>query len=206
MQKFVILSAILTMFALTGCSSSKEDKASPTFDEVLQTRRSIRAYDATKKVSKEEVREVIAAALEAPSWINFEPSKYYVAISEDKLAAVKEMVGERNKNSVANAPVLIVSTYEQGKSGFMHDGQPLNEIGESWGAYDNGLSNAFLILKARAMGFDTLIMGWRDSDALRQLLSIPSNETVMAVIALGYRAENPRRPERRSVDEVTRFF
>ena len=206
MQKFVILSAILTMFALTGCSGSKEDKASPTFDEVLQTRRSIRAYDATKKVSQEEVREVIAAALEAPSWINFEPSKYYVAISEDKLAAVKEMVGERNKISVANAPVLIVSTYEQGKSGFMHDGHQLNEIGEGWGAYDNGLSNAFLILKARSMGFDTLIMGMRDADALRQLFGIPSNETVMAVIALGYRAEEPQRPERRSVDEVTRFF
>ena len=206
MQKFVILSAILSMFALAGCSSSKEDKASLTFDEVLQTRRSIRAYDATKKVSQEEVREVIAAALEAPSWINFEPSKYYVAISEDKLAAVKEMVGERNKISVANAPVLIVSTYEQGKSGFMHDGHQLNEIGEGWGAYDNGLSNAFLILKARSMGFDTLIMGMRDADALRQLFGIPSNETVMAVIALGYRAEEPQRPERRSVDEVTRFF
>jgi len=206
MQKFVILSAILTMFALAGCSGSKEDKASPTFDEVLQTRRSIRAYDATKKISKEEVREVIAAALEAPSWINFEPSKYYVAISEDKLAAVKELVGERNKRNVANAPVLIVSTYEQGKSGFMPDGQQLNEIGDGWGAYDNGLSNAFLILKARAMGFDTLIMGMRDADALRQLFGIPSNETVMAVIALGYRAEKSRRPERRSVDEVTRFF
>jgi nitroreductase len=206
MQKFFILSAFLTMLALAGCSGSKEDKESPTFDEVIQTRRSIRAYDATKKITKEEVREVIAAALEAPSWINFEPSKYYVAISEDKLAAVKELVGERNKRNVANAPVLIVSTYEQGKSGFMPDGQQLNEIGNGWGAYDNGLSNAFLILKARAMGFDTLIMGMRDADALRQLFGIPSNETVMAVIALGYRAENPRRPERRSVDEVTRFF
>jgi nitroreductase len=56
------------------------------------------------------------------------------------------------------------------------------------------------------MGFDTLIMGMRDADALRQLFDIPSNETVMAVIALGYRSEEPRRPERRSVDEVTKFF
>ena len=206
MNKSIVFCAVLALLALTGCSGSKEEKSSVSFDEVLQSRRSIRAYDATKKISEEEVREVIAAALEAPSWINFEPSKYYVAISEEKLDAVKELIGERNKNNVANAPVLIVSTFEQGKSGFMPDGQQLNEIGDGWGAYDNGLSNAFLIMKARAMGFDTLIMGMRDADALRQLFDIPSNETVMAVIALGYRAEEPRRPERRSVDEVTKFF
>lgn len=46
--------------------------------------------------------------------------------------------------------------------------------------------NCYLILKARAMGFDTLIMGMRDADALRSLFSIPEDEAVMAVIAIGY--------------------
>jgi len=206
MNKSIVFCAVLALLALTGCSGSKEEKSSVSFDEVLQSRRSIRAYDATKKISEEEVREVIAAALEAPSWINFEPSKYYVAISEEKLDAVKELIGERNKNNVANAPVLIVSTFEQGKSGFMPDGQQLNEIGDGWGAYDNGLSNCYLILKARAMGFDTLIMGMRDADELRKLLDIPENETIMAVISLGYRAGEPNRPERRPLDDIVKFF
>jgi len=68
------------------------------------------------------------------------------------------------------------------------------------------LSNCYLILKARAMGFDTLIMGMRDADALRSLFSIPEDEAVMAVIALGYRDGEPRQPGHRSLDDIVRFF
>ena len=101
--------------------------------------------------------------------------------------------------------VLIVSTFEKGKSGFF-DGKALNEIGEGWGAYDNGLSNCYLIMQARAMGFDTLIMGMRDSDGLRKEFNIPAEETVMAVIALGYRSGEPKQPGHRPFDEVVKFF
>ena len=127
-----------------------------------------------------------------------------VFISEGKLAAVQDMVGG-NKERIKNAPVLIVSTFERGKSGFFQ-GNQTNEVGDGWGAYDNGLSNCYLILKARAMGFDTLIMGMREADKLRELFTIPENETIMAVIALGYRAEEPNRPERKNLDEMVKFF
>jgi nitroreductase len=101
--------------------------------------------------------------------------------------------------------VLIVSTFERGKSGFFQ-GNATNEVGEGWGAYDNGLSNCYLILKARAMGFDTLIMGMRESDKLRALFNIPENETVMAVIALGYRKNQPIQPRHRPLDDVVKFY
>ena len=150
------------------------------------------------------MRELLTAVQEAPSWANQQPTKYYVVISEDKLTAVQDMVGA-NKDRIKDAPVLIVSTFERGKSGFFQ-GEQTNEVGDGWGAYDNGLSNCYLILKARAMGFDTLIMGMRDADALRSLLAIPEEETVMAVISLGYRAEEPNRPERRPLEEIVKFF
>jgi nitroreductase len=56
------------------------------------------------------------------------------------------------------------------------------------------------------MGFDTLIMGMRDADKLREQFSIPESETIMAVISLGYRAETPNRPERKNLDDVVKFF
>lgn len=83
---------------------------------------------------------------------------------------------------------------------------PLREVGDGWGAHDNGLSDAYLVLKARAMGFDTLIMGMREADKLRELFSIPEDETVMAVIALGYRAAEPRQPMHKDLDEMVEFF
>ena len=174
------------------------------FKELISARRSVRSYDATKTISEAEVRELLLATMDSPSWANQEPTKYYVAIGEEKRAALLDMVGG-NKERVKDAPVLIVSTFEKGKSGFFR-GEPANEIGDGWGAYDNGLSNAYLILKARAMGFDTLIMGMRFSDRIRAEFNIPEEEEIMAVIALGYRAEEPSRPARRDLDEVARFF
>lgn len=201
MKRLIVLTALAALFILPGYS---QEKKSPSFDEVLTTRRSIRNYDATKKISEAEVRELLKAAQEAPSWANQQPTKYYVAISPEKLAAVQEMVGG-NKDRIKNAPVLIVSTFERGKSGFFGN-TPTNEVGDGWGAYDNGLSNCYLVLKARAMGFDTLIMGMREADKLRELFTIPENESVMAVIALGYRAGEPRKPNHRPLDEIVKFF
>ena len=197
----MVLTALAALFVLPSCS---QEKKSPSFDEVLTTRRSIRSYDATKKISEAEVRELLTATQEAPSWANQQPTKYYVAISPEKVSAVQDMVGG-NKDRIKNAPVLIVSTFERGKSGFF-GGTPTNEVGDGWGAYDNGLSNCYLVLKARAMGFDTLIMGMREGDKLRQLFNIPENEAVMAVIALGYRDGEPRQPIHKKLDDIAKFY
>lgn len=211
MNKTLLVFAAIALLVCGGCTNkeqSADDSAKSTsatsFDEVLTTRRSVRSYDATKKISEAELRDLFKATQEAPSWANQQPTKYYVATSEEKVKAVQELVGA-NKERIAGAPVLIVSTFEKGKSGFFQGNQS-NEVGDGWGAYDNGLSNCYLIMKARAMGFDTLIMGMRDADALRELFSIPSNETIMAVISLGYRAEEPKRPERRPLEEVVKFY
>ena len=208
MNRNYVFGAFMALLSLSSCyngnSNGNATSANPSFDDVITSRRSVRKYDASKKISEAEVRDLIKAVQDAPSWANQQPTKYYVAISPEKLAAVQDLVGG-NKERIKDAPVLIVSTYERGKSGFFQ-GEQSNEVGDGWGAYDNGLSNCYLILKARAMGFDTLIMGMRDADKLRELFSIPENETVMAVISLGYRAEEPNRPERKDLDEILKFF
>ena len=201
MKKLFVLTALAVLSVLP---TAAQEMKSPSFDEVLTSRRSIRSYDATKTISEAEVRTLMAAVQEAPSWANQQPTKYYVAMSPEKLAAVKDLIGG-NKRNVKDAPVLIVSTFERGKSGFFQ-GNPANEVGDGWGAYDNGLSNCYLILQARAMGFDTLIMGMRDADKLRQLFNIPENEAVMAVIALGYRAAQPVQPRHRPFDDIVKFY
>ena len=207
MKQLFFLAAIMAAFMTTACTEQQtvNEPTEPSFSEVMKTRRSIRNYDASKTISQEEVRTLLAEVQEAPSWANQQPSRYYVAMTPEKADAVRELIGEGNKKNTAGASVFIVATFERGKSGFFR-GTPANEIGDGWGAYDCGLSNAYLVLQARAMGFDTLIMGMRDSEGLSSLFGIPETETVMAVIALGYRAEEPNRPERKNLDEVVRFY
>lgn len=205
MKKTILFSAIAFVLSLSSCTQTPPaENNEVSFDQVIKTRRSVRSYDATKSISQDEVRELLLATQESPSWANMQPTRYYVAITPEKVEAVSNLVG-MNKERIAGAPVLIVSTYVRGKSGFFRE-QAIDAVGDGWGAYDNGLSNAYLILKARAMGFDTLIMGMRDADGLRSLLGIPDDECIMAVISLGYRAGEPTRPERISPDEMTKFF
>ncbi len=203
MKQFLVI--LMAAAAVLSCKSNPQP-AVVSFDDVVATRRSIRQFEAGRTISEAEIRTLIATAQEAPSWTNSQPSRYYVALSPDKADAVREVIGEWNRENTEGAPVFIVSTYVKNTSGFRRDGEPANEVGNGWGAYDNGLSDAHLILKARSMGFDTLIMGGRDADALRTLFNIPEEETVMAVIALGYRAVDPERPARKSLDEILTIF
>lgn len=203
----LIAAAAAALMLLPGCGSGNKEASAPAqpFDDIVATRRSVRDYKAGTTITAAQVRELIACAIEAPSWANSQTTRYYVALDPDKVAAVKELVGAGNARNTANAPVMIVSTFVKGQSGFGR-GNQANEIGDGWGAYDNGVSNAYFILKAREQGFDTLIMGMRDSDGLRKLFNIPDTEQVMAVISLGYRASDPNRPARKAMDDIVKFF
>ena len=176
------------------------------FNELLEKRRSVRLFAEGTEVSDDAIKEIIEAALMAPSWKNSETGRYYVVKSPEMLAKVKEeCLPGFNARSSANAPVLIVTCFEKGISGFGADGA-VNELGDKWGAYDLGLQNQNLVMKASELGYDTLIMGIRDEKSLRELLAIPASQDVVAVIALGKRVQDPKAPVRKSLDEVLKLF
>lgn len=174
--------------------------------ESAETRRSIRAYKS-RPVEREKVEEIICFLQNAPSWKNSQTGRYYIIMSPDKVSQVKEKcLPDFNRNNCKDAPVLIVTAFEKAHSGFDKDKNPVNEIGDKWGAYDLGLQNQLLMLKARKLGLDTLIMGIRDGEALRSELDIPDSQEVVAVISLGYRDINPDKPKRKDISEIARFF
>ena len=94
---------------------------------------------------------------------------------------------------------------EKGVSGF-NGAEPVNELGNEWGAYDLGLQNMLLCLKARELGLDTLIMGIRDGEAIRAAAQIPDTQAVFAVIALGYRDQDPSARPRKAGEEVVAYL
>ena len=177
------------------------------FIELLESRRSIRTYKPDTKVSEETIKEIIKAAQQAPSWKNSQTARYYAVITSEMLARVKEeCLPLFNQKNSQNAPVLIVTAFEKDRAGFDVEGIAVNELGNEWGAYDLGLQNENLVLRARELGLDTLIMGIRDEKALREILDIPDSQQVVSVIALGYRDVEPVKPKRKEIDEVLRVY
>ncbi len=175
------------------------------FQHLIESRRSVRKY-ADKEVPRELVEEIIKAAQEAPSWKNQQTSKYYCVLSKEKREAVRtSCFPSFNEQRSINA-VLIVTAFEKDNVGFDDNGQPINELGNGWGCYDLGMQNMLFLLKAKELGLDTLVMGIRDADKLRAALDIPADEEIGAVLALGYADEEPKRPRRREIDDIAKFY
>lgn len=173
---------------------------------VLESRRSIRAYEAGKQVTEEQIKEIVTAASLAPSWKNSQTARYYCVRTPElveKFAA--ECLPPFNAERTANA-ALVVTTFVANRAGFSREGTADNECGNGWGFYDLGLQNENFLLKARELGLGTLVMGIRDADQIRAFLDIPEGETIVSVIALGYAAESPDRPERKTPDQILRFY
>ena len=174
------------------------------FQELITARRSVRKYNAA--VSHDDLAAILKAAQQAPSWKNQQTSRCYAVETPETLEELRNAaLPSFNRNSSAGA-ALVVTTFVRDVVGFADGGTPVNEIGNGWGAYDLGLHDAYLILAARDLGYDTLIMGIRDADVIREKLCIPGNETIMSVIAVGKPAEAPAQRPRKAFDEVVRFF
>ena len=161
------------------------------FQELVETRRSCRSY-AEAQVRITDIQEIIKCALMAPSWKNSETGRYYVALSNETINAVYGCLPDFNQASSKNA-AYIITTFKKGISGSGDD---------NWGSYDLGLQNSYLILKAKELGYDTLIMGLRDEDRLRKIFSIPDDEIMLPVIAIGKKQGELVNKPRKELTEV----
>lgn len=132
------------------------------FIKLLEERRSIRAFDPEKHVTAEQIQEIVQAAIQAPSWKNSQTTRYYALVTPEKVEEFSaKCLPEFNQKSSKGA-ALVVTAFVKDRSGFTQDGTPDNEVGNGWGYYDLGLHDENLILRARELGLDTLIMGIRD--------------------------------------------
>lgn len=171
--------------------------------ECIEGRRSIRRYQ-DKPVSREVIKQLIEAAILAPSWKNSQVSRYYVADGENKKEFL-DCLAEFNQRNIKDAPVVIVSTVVKGRSGFERDGSYTTHLKDGFQYFDNGLQVQNLCLKAYELGLGTLIMGIYHNDKIRAFFNIPETEEVVAVIGVGYPDIEPDTPMRKTVDEIVTF-
>ena len=209
-RQFAKVASAAALLLAAGCSggedeqdktAKKKEKTGMDFDELKEARRSVRQY-AKSEISKEELEKIVTDALNAPSWKNTETTRYYAAAT----AAAKERMWKEalpgfNAASSANAAALVAVTYVPGESGF-NDGKAVDDLGNTWGAYDCGLASSYFILAAKNRGWDTLIMGMRDVAKVKEILGIPKSEILMSVIAVGKSAQKYMKRPRKPVAEV----
>lgn len=159
-------------------------KQAPAVEGVLPVvhhRWSARSF-ADRDVSPADLHKVFEAARWAASSYNEQPWRFIVGV-RNSLTYNKifgTLIGF-NQGWAASAPVLILGA---ASTKFSHNGTP-----NGYALYDLGAAASYLTLQAAALGLTTHQMAGYDQASARQVLDIPEDYALGAVIALGYQGE-----------------
>lgn len=176
-----------------------------TAKECIIGRRSIRQF-TDQPISHELLEQIVETASYAPSWKHTQIVRYIAVEGEtkDKLAACTSTFPGNGK-IMANAPMVIAVTIIKGRSGFERDGSYTTERGDSWQMFDAGVASEAFCLAAYEQGLGTVIMGIFDQKEAAELLQIPDDRDLIALIPIGYPAESPTAPRRKSVEDLLSY-
>ena len=174
--------------------------------ECVLTRRSVRKF-LDKPVDHETLEQVIATAAYAPSWKNTQISRYIAIEDRAVLDAIcQKFLPEHNANIVSGAPLLIAQTFITNRCGFGRDGSYTTTRQDGWQHYDCGIAAQTFCLAANDAGLGTVIMGIFPYEELGAFLNVPEDQELMALIAVGWPAEQPMAPKRKDVEALLRYI
>lgn len=174
--------------------------------ECIKSRRSIRKYKP-EPVCHSVLESIISAASYSPSWKNTQITRY-IAIEDTSVIQkiADEFTPDYNSNIVRQVPVLIAVTFLKARSGFERDGSFSTKKEDRWQMFDVGIACQSFCLAAHDAGLGTVIMGIFDEDGISELLKIPENQELAALIALGTPDISPETPKRKAVHDLLTYL
>ena len=165
------------------------------FMEGLLTRRSVRKYDTSKKISKETIREIIKAAQYSPTAHNKQPWEFLVIDDREFLTNLRHIQRWTSFAKDADCVIIVCGDTEKSFSRSKED--------ESWSFIDVdcAIATQSLLLAAWSKGIGTCYCGaapmQKVVDSLKEHLNLPENIRPFAIVTMGYPAETPKQPEGR---------
>ena len=175
--------------------------------ECIKTRRSIRKF-TNDALSHQDIEKIIEAASYAPSWKNTQIVRYTIIENRDIIDAIAKdgVLGfSFNAKTISRCPCLAVQSVVTGLSGREADGSFSTEKNDSWEMYDAGISAEAFCLAAHTLDIATVIMGIVDGEKISELISLPENQKVTTLIAMGHPAVNNSAPQRLEVSELVSY-
>ncbi|MCR5251737.1 MAG: nitroreductase family protein [Lachnospiraceae bacterium] len=175
-----------------------------TTKEVILGRRSIRKY-SDKPVDDSLLQEIVEEASYAPSWKHTQITRYICvkdAALKDRIAQEGTTIWPGNGDIIRQAPVLTAVCVVKNRSGFERDGSFSTKREDRWEFFDAGIASQTFCLAAYEHGLGSVILGLFDIETVSKLLEVPEGQELIALIPLGYPAEEPVAPKRKAVSDL----
>lgn len=159
--------------------------------EAIKTRRSIRTYKPDE-IPEEKLKKVLEAARLAPSAHNAQNWKFVVV--KDKAKRKEVAQAANNQSFVGEAPVIIAA--------IGLDPEHIMPCGVPAYAVDLGIAVEHMALAAVAEGLGTCWIGAFSQKEIKQVLKIPQNYQVVALMPLGFPADKAGSKTRKNLEEI----
>lgn len=177
--------------------------------EAIETRRSVKHYDPEHRMSQQEIDQLLALAMLAPTAFNIQNWRF-VAVTDPELRK-QIRAASWDQAQVTDASLLIVLTadlnaWKKEPQRYWRDApQAVQDylvpaIGQYYSGREQvqrdeamrscGMAAMTLMLAAREMGYDTCPMDGFDFDAVGKLINLPADHTISMFVVVG----KPLRP------------
>ena len=202
------------------------------FDEIVTGRRSIRSYDPSVKISRQEMTEILSKATLAPSSVNLQPWRFVVIDSPEGKATLAPLA-KFNQTQVATSAAMIAVFADMNSIDYADDiygkaveaGLMPAEVRDTqlpaikglvsalsaeqlkeMNLIDAGLVSMQLMLAARAHGYDTNPIGGYEKDQIAEAFGMDKERYYpVMLISIGKAADKGYQSVRLPVEAITEW-
>ena len=199
----------------------------------LIERRSIRKYDPTVKITKEEMKDILEKTNRAPSSMNMQPWRYFVVESKEAKEKLRPILygnqlqldtsaamiciftdlkkyeyAEKIYDKAVEAGLMPIEVKEKQLRNIANMIPTLSEEGiEKGGLIDSGLAAMQLMHVAREHGYETCSIGGFRHDQIADALGIDSKRyKPVMIVSIGKALEEGYPSVRLDVEDVTTWL
>jgi nitroreductase len=151
---------------------------------IIENRRSIRKYKIGKPVTREQLDQLLGAAMLAPSACNSRPWEFIAVTKRKVLDDIAKIHPYAGMCKTASAAIIVVAI-------------PQTDMPQGYFSQDCAAATQNILLEAVSMGLGACWCGVFPKDErigpFREYFKIPEPKIPFNVIAIGYPDENPDR-------------
>ncbi|MCX6838708.1 MAG: nitroreductase family protein [Verrucomicrobia bacterium] len=172
--------------------------------DAINARRAIKHYDPTHRMTEEEIKTLLTAALQSPTAFNIQHWRFVAVIDSEVRKQIRTVAWDQAQ--VTDASLLIVlcadkDAWKKDAARYWKDApQPVQDflvpaIGQYYDGRDQvqrdecmrscGMAGMTIMLAAKAMGYDSCPMDGFDFDAVAKIIKLPEDHVISFMIAVG---------------------
>lgn len=153
--------------------------------EAIKKRRSIRKFKE-QSIPDDQLRILMEVVQLAPSASNIQPYKFIIIKNEE----LKKKLGDlaSNQGFISKAAVIFVGISDPWR--------------EKWYKVDIAIAMEHLALQAVELGLGSCWIGSFNEQKIKELLKIPKNLQIIALMPIGIPAQDPPARPRKSLEEL----